>query len=95
MIEIGYLTKKSKSKASHVGFDASIGFKPNPANNSITIFGNVDKVVIEDATGKITLLKQVNIDKQLSIQHLAKGVYFVHLFTGNTKLNTKKLIKID
>jgi hypothetical protein len=101
MIVIGYLTKKSKSKASHVGFDASKGFKPNPANQTLAIHYLLPKntnnaiVSIMDMMGKVIYTEK--LDTQTRIQSIntsnfTNGIYNLAIVGDGKHVANKKLV---
>jgi len=72
-----------------------ISMAPNPAVDAVFIGGLTSPAVITimDANGKVMLIEQTNASYvELSINSLARGMYFVHI-ESPTAVGTKKLIK--
>ena len=65
---------------------------PNPAHAEVNIQlpeqQTLDRVAITDVTGKIVLKQDQNLN-QINVSHLANGLYFIEVHSGNEKLVTK------
>ena len=70
---------------------------PNPANSQLHINTETDtplQLVIFDVVGKKHIsINNYNSNAAITIAQLSQGVYFVHLSSGNTALQTLKFIK--
>ena len=68
---------------------------PNPVATSITIKSEknyvIDKIIIRDLFGKI-LLTQMQNNSSINVESIAKGCYFVEIYSGENKV-MKKFIK--
>ena len=73
----------------------NINIFPNPANDELTLFGNLQhssKLILRDNLGRI--IKTMNLKKNVSthkidISHLSKGIYFLSI----DNVSSKKIIK--
>lgn len=75
-----------------------INVYPNPAENYIEIFNTVtsDKISINlyDVTGKLIVSKQTTLYKdQIDMSKYSKGLYFVEIMDGDTRIFKTKLVK--
>lgn len=76
----------------------SLKIYPNPSiNNQTKIKLETDLVQsaqlkIFDVTGKIILEKNISTNIESTIEFTQKGVYFISLFDGSTKLLTRKIV---
>ncbi len=80
-----------------VDFNNSIFIYPNPAKNilnyQIKDVVDIDKITINDITGKAVFTTNVNIyDNSIDISSLSSGIYFVNFKSENQTI-TKKFIK--
>jgi len=71
---------------------------PNPTKGELTIevldktIGGSDRIEIRSVSGKLVLTDNLNaMKKQLNINHLSKGIYFVTLI-NSVRIETKKLV---
>ncbi len=70
---------------------------PNPAQNNLTIQGNLENVSLKltDLTGKkqeVSIIEKNTNSKTISLKDLPSGIYFVTL-SSETNVITKKIIK--
>lgn len=74
--------------------DSHFTIFPNPANEKVKIqtAENYTSANIIDVTGK-TVKQFSKLKNEIDITTLSKGVYFMQIFNGSTKLQTIKLIK--
>lgn len=76
--------------------DNDVEVYPNPANDVITIKGNVTSVEIYDLVGKCiykNIRQNVSSDiDEICVNNLQSGVYMIRLFMQNGNTITKKLI---
>ena len=65
---------------------------PNPTTSIVNLnFPNtvtIDKVAINDITGKIVLQQDQNT-AQINVEKLATGLYIIEMFSGNEKFTSK------
>lgn len=68
---------------------------PNPAKNNIQISSNqiIDRLTIVDINGRqLNTIEILTKDYSLDVSDLSKGVYFLEILSGDSKI-TKKFIK--
>ena len=73
----------------------SIQVYPNPVKNKLEITASqiIDYLTIVDINGRILKdIKLSNLEYSLDVSSLAKGVYFMEIYSGNSS-STKKFIK--
>ncbi len=65
---------------------------PNPTHAELNVQlpaqQTLDRVAISDVTGKIVLKQDQNLN-QINVSHLANGLYFIEVHSGNEKFLTK------
>ena len=76
-------------------FDISnvLNIYPNPTNGTISINTEliIDKIEVYDTLGKLMKVKLAS--KNITLENLSTGVYFIKIYSDN-KIGTKKIIKI-
>ena len=65
---------------------------PNPANDVITVKGEVASIEIYDLVGKCVKTVWKNME-EIRISDLSSGLYMMRIFTPNGNIVTKKFIK--
>ena len=73
----------------------SIQLFPNPAKDNLEIVSNqiIDRLNVVDINGrKLKAINVSNLDYSMDVSSLAKGVYFMEIYSGNSS-STKKFIK--
>ena len=73
----------------------SIQLFPNPAKDKLEIVSNqiIDRLNVVDINGrKLKVIKLSNLEYSFDVSSLAKGVYFMEIYSGNSS-STKKFIK--
>lgn len=71
---------------------------PNPASNWVQIAGgyaddDAAQYFIRDATGKLIRQGLLSTDRQISVEELSSGWYFISIYTNNSNVGTLKLYK--
>ena len=71
----------------------SLNLYPNPTNGSISISTElpIDKIEVYDTLGKLIKVKLES--KNITIENLNSGIYFMKIYSNNS-IGTKKVIKI-
>ncbi|MBF8149958.1 T9SS type A sorting domain-containing protein [Winogradskyella sp. F6397] len=73
----------------------TIQLYPNPTNNKLVIASNkiIDRLAVIDINGRtLNEIELSNLEYSLDVSSLIKGVYFLEIQSGDTKM-TKKFIK--
>jgi hypothetical protein len=77
--------------------DNSISIYPNPTSDNLyfsTTNGNpVEKAVLYDISGRVVKEFSTVSNSQISVAGLAKGVYMVQMFSGNTTQTAKVVVE--
>ena len=70
---------------------------PNPTTNTITITGAIKCETVSyrivDVKGQLLHSGRLASDRQINVQHLSPGLYFVQIMDDNMVLNTLKFVK--
>lgn len=75
-------------------FIDKIGVYPNPTSDIIHISGtniNSAEIRIFDFLGKTVFQKNNNLDQEINLSHLKKGIYLLQI-NNQGKINTKKIV---
>lgn len=71
---------------------------PNPATESFSVLGNVNNITaleVFDESGKIVLtLTDVQVNQEIQIGHLDKGIYQIRIILTDSNDKTFKLVKL-
>lgn len=70
--------------------EESLNFYPNPTQNIINFSTTIEQIEVMDLTGK--RLMSFNHEKQINIEALPSGIYYLRLI-NDKKVTTKKVIK--
>ena len=70
--------------------EENINFYPNPTQNIINFSTTIEQIEVMDLTGKRLMI--FNYEKQINIEVLPSGVYYLRLI-NDKKVTTKKVIK--
>lgn len=70
--------------------EENINFYPNPTQNIINFSTTIEQIEVMDLTGKRLMI--FNHEKQINIEALPSGVYYIRLI-NDEKVTTKKVIK--
>lgn len=72
---------------------SKIALSPNPMNDVLTINNHdlVDKIVMNDLSGKIVL--RTKSQALIKVDNLAKGVYIIQLYMKDGSVKTQKMVK--
>lgn len=70
--------------------EENINFYPNPTQNIINFSTTIEQIEVMDLTGK--RLMSFNHEKQINIEALPSGIYYLRLI-NDEKVTTKKVIK--
>ena len=73
-----------------VGEENNISFYPNPTSSEIIFTTNIEQIEVMDLTGKKLMI--FNHEKQINIEALPSGIYYLRLI-NDKKITTKKVIK--
>ncbi|MCC5922912.1 MAG: T9SS type A sorting domain-containing protein, partial [Crocinitomicaceae bacterium] len=102
--EEAYFPKSMTAEEGHdlltVGEIASLfDVFPNPAQDEVTIrvkdIEQTYSIIITDINGKImSIHSEITDFIQLDITQLSNGTYLIHLVDGETRIETKKLVKM-
>lgn len=67
---------------------------PNPVINDFKINGLNDsyRIVVSDLNGKLVIAQDVNVNENITVNHLTKGIYFVTIYTDKGVI-VRKLVK--
>lgn len=93
----GSIIYSNEASVNYFGNDLFVMF-PNPVHYSqkLVVLSNnflENTLQIYDATGRKVLQQQINNTRsEISVLHLARGIYFVVIFNNNQKLFTRKLL---
>ena len=68
----------------------NISFYPNPTSSEIIFTTNIEQIEVMDLTGKRLMI--FNYEKQINIEALPSGIYYLRLI-NDKKITTKKVIK--
>ena len=68
----------------------NISFYPNPTSSEIIFTTNIEQIEVMDLTGKRLMI--FNHEKQINIEALPSGIYYLRLI-NDKKVTTKKVIK--
>lgn len=68
----------------------NISFYPNPTSSEIIFTTNIEQIEVMDMTGKRLMI--FNYEKQINIEALPSGIYYLRLI-NDKKVTTKKVIK--
>ena len=68
----------------------NISFYPNPTSSEIIFTTNIEQIEVMDLTGKRLMI--FNYEKQINIETLPSGIYYLRLI-NDKKVTTKKVIK--
>ena len=68
----------------------NISFYPNPTSSEIIFTTNIEQIEVMDMTGKRLMI--FNHEKQINIEALPSGIYYLRLI-NDKKVTTKKVIK--
>lgn len=68
----------------------NISFYPNPTSSEIIFTTNIEQIEVIDMTGKRLMI--FNHEKQINIEALPSGIYYLRLI-NDKKVTTKKVIK--
>lgn len=68
----------------------NISFYPNPTSSEIIFTTNIEQIEVMDLTGKRLMI--FNHEKQINIEALPSGIYYLRLI-NDKKITTKKVIK--
>ena len=68
----------------------NISFYPNPTSSEIIFTTNIEQIEVMDLTGKRLMI--FNHEKQINIEALPSGIYYLRLI-NDEKVTTKKVIK--
>ena len=68
----------------------NISFYPNPTSSEIIFTTNIEQIEVIDLTGKRLMI--FNYEKQINIEALPSGIYYLRLI-NDKKITTKKVIK--
>ena len=68
----------------------NISFYPNPTSSEIIFTTNIEQIEVMDLTGKKLMI--FNHEKQINIEALPSGIYYLRLI-NDKKITTKKVIK--
>ncbi|MCQ2285049.1 MAG: C10 family peptidase [Bacteroidales bacterium] len=74
---------------------ASLCVYPNPATHVLNVKdeNNMDKIMVRDLLGRVVKCEfPKDVQTQLSVEDLSKGVYLLQIFTGN-EMKTVKFVK--
>jgi hypothetical protein len=52
------------------------------------------QLIVKDIQGREKFRQTIHLDSEISIQHLAEGIYFIGLVQDGELIGQKKLIKI-
>jgi hypothetical protein len=70
--------------------EENINFYPNPTQNIINFSTTIEQIEVMDLTGKRLMI--FNYEKQINIEALPSGIYYLRLI-NDKKVTTKKVIK--
>ena len=70
--------------------EENINFYPNPTSSEIIFTTNIEQIEVMDLTGKRLMI--FNHEKQINIEALPSGIYYLRLI-NDKKITTKKVIK--
>jgi hypothetical protein len=70
--------------------EENINFYPNPTQNIINFSTTIEQIEVMDLTGKRLMI--FNHEKQINIEALPSGIYYLRLI-NDKKVTTKKVIK--
>jgi hypothetical protein len=70
--------------------EENINFYPNPTQNIINFSTTIEQIEVMDLTGKRLMI--FNHEKQINIETLPSGIYYLRLI-NDKKVTTKKVIK--
>lgn len=92
---VGFIRLKQPPKKNVIVKD-NLNVYPNPTVQSITLVGSLIKLVeVYDLAGKRVLVKHTlpTNNVALDLGKLQKGIYLLHVFDGNKKLQVRKIVK--
>ena len=65
---------------------------PNPAHETVTVWGEYKKLEIVDVQGKVRITKPAGNGGEIDIRQLSAGVYFVPIETRQGKQGIKLVV---